>query len=538
MRIRNTTMFFLAAALAVTALSRVKAQTPPWAKVSPEQEAAARKLGVPLAFENSLGMRFVLIPPGKFMMGSRDPAAEVAGRCAMPNANAGWFADEHPRHEVTLSSAFYIAIHEVTQGSYETIVSPKSDKPTDKKISNDYPVGFKGANHPVVKVAWNDAEKFCKALNAQADEQGREYALPTEAQWEYACRAGMATPFSFGETLSTDQANYHGGYTYGDGQKGVYRKMPLPVGSLPPNAWGLYDMHGNVSEWCADLYGKYGSAAASDPQGPSEGGSHVLRGGSWRSYPGACRCACRLSEGDVSFNIGFRVRCAVPTKALLLKVPEVSEAAKVKVKAHFEPLFKEFGRNSTTKVEIVSGPEKVKMNNGGVPGKQWIATFGKHRFKLTIQDATGVKLEQLVERLQKLPGPYMKACAVVSDDGEDGIAIYANLGGAAAHGGQSYINIVPNADALVIAHESGHTLEQFARASEPKMLDMWEGAIKEDKISISDYGDHVRHEDLAEFAMVYAVCLGAGPKHLTALKNLSPARFALWERILQWPDRK
>ena len=309
-------MFFLAAALAVTALSRAKAQTPPWAKVSPEQVEAAKKLGVPVAFENSVGMGFVLIPPGKFLLGSRDPAAEVAGRCAMPNAQAGWFTDEHPRHEVTLSIAFYIAIHEVTQGSYEAVVNPKpgQDKQRDKKISDAYPDGFKGANHPVVKISWNDAEKFCKALSAQADEKGREYALPTEAQWEYACRAGTATPFSFGETISTGQANYHGGYTYGDGRKGEYREKPLPVGSFPPNAWGLYDMHGNVCEWCADRYGKYGSAAESDPQGPAEEGPHVLRGGSWRSYPGACRSAFRLSEGD-GYNIGFRVRCAVPTKS-------------------------------------------------------------------------------------------------------------------------------------------------------------------------------------------------------------------------------
>jgi photosystem II stability/assembly factor-like uncharacterized protein len=213
------------------------------------------------------------------------------------------------------------------------------------------------------------------------------------------------------------------------------------------------------------------------------------------------------------------------------KEPEKKE----KLKARFGPLLKEFGRNSTTKVEIVSGPKEIKMRNGGVPGKQWIVTSGKYRFKLTIQDETGVKVEQLVERLQKIPGPYMKACEVVSDEGEDGIAIYANLGGAAAHGGQGYINIVPRADALVIAHESGHTLEQFARASEPKMLDMWDEAIKADKISVSNYGDHVRHEDLAEFAMIHAICLGAGPEHLAALKGLSPARFELWEKILKWP---
>ena len=207
--------------------------------------------------------------------------------------------------------------------------------------------------------------------------------------------------------------------------------------------------------------------------------------------------------------------------------------AEEKLTAHFAPLFREFGRDSTTKVEVVSGPEEVKMGNGGVSGKQWIATSGKHRFKLTIQDSTGVKPDQLVERLQKLPGPYMRACAVVSDEGEDGIAIYANLGGASAHGSKSYLNLVPGANALVIAHEAGHTLEQVARESDPKILDEWQEAIKADKISISDYGDHAHAEDLAEFAQVYAVCLGAGPEHLASLKKLSPARFALWEKILE-----
>lgn len=207
-----------------------------------------------------------------------------------------------------------------------------------------------------------------------------------------------------------------------------------------------------------------------------------------------------------------------------------------KVKAHFGPLYGKFGRRSTTKVEVVSGPEDVKMRNGGVSGKQWIATCGKHRFKLTIEDSTGVKLGQLVQILQKMPGPYMRACTAVSDEGEDGIAIYADLNGARAHGGKGYINLIPAADALAIAHEAGHTLEQVARQSDPKVLDKWEEAIKADKISISDYGDHVRHEDLAEFAQVYAVCLDAGPEHLAELKKLSPARFALWEKILKGPD--
>lgn len=221
---------------------------------------------------------------------------------------------------------------------------------------------------------------------------------------------------------------------------------------------------------------------------------------------------------------------------VLTLVVAAEAKAEDKLKARFGPLYVKLGRNSTTKVEVVSGPQDVKMRNGGVSGRQWIATSGKHRFKLTIEDSTGFKLAQLVEILQKLPGPYMRACVAVSDEGEDGIAVYADLNGARAHGGKGYINLVPRADALVIAHEAGHTLEQVARESDPKILDKWEEAIKADKISVSDYGDNVRHEDLGEFAQVYAVCLDAGPKHLATLKKLSPARFALWEKILKEPD--
>ncbi len=318
MCVRSAAAFFLAATISVTAFARLLpgAEVPSWAKVSPEQAATAKKLGVPVAFENSIGMRFVLISPGTFMMGSRDSASEVARRCAMPNAQAGWFYDEHPRHKVTLSGAFYMSIHEVTQGCYEAVTSPKPGKDA-KKFTDGYPDAFKGANNPAVNVSWDSAQKFCKTLSALDAEKGREYYLPTEAQWEYACRAGTETPFCFGETISTDQANYHGDYTYGDGRKGEYREKPLPVGSLAANAWGLYDMHGNVSEWCADRYGKYGSAAESDPKGPEEGNRRVLRGASWRSYPGACRCAFRLGgQGrSSSYNVGFRVCCAVATES-------------------------------------------------------------------------------------------------------------------------------------------------------------------------------------------------------------------------------
>ena len=314
MYVRGAAVIVLVATVSLTASLRAAEAIPSWAKVSPEQAAAAKKLGVPVAFENSVGMRFVLIPAGTFMMGSRDSAAEVARRCNMPNAQGGWFYDEHPRHKVTLSTAFYMATDEVTQGCYEAVINPNQD--ADKQISKDYPDEFKGTNHPVVKVSCGHAEQFCKKLGGQEAEKGREYSLPTEAQWEYACRARSETPFSFGETISTGQGNYHGDYTYGDGKKGKNREKTLPVGSLAPNAWGLYDMHGNVSECCAGRYGSYGSAAETDPVGPEDGKERVLRGGSWRSYPGACRSAFRLrgDGGGNSFNVGFRVICAVPTK--------------------------------------------------------------------------------------------------------------------------------------------------------------------------------------------------------------------------------
>jgi len=214
---------------------------------------------------------------------------------------------------------------------------------------------------------------------------------------------------------------------------------------------------------------------------------------------------------------------------------QADEKAPKKIVDYFRALHGKFGTDSTTKVKIVSGPTAVKMRNGWVAGKRWHATCGAFRFKVTIQDSTGVKLEQVLERLEKLPMPYMKACQVVSDPTEDGIAVYADLGGAAAHGGQGYINIIPRANALVIAHEAGHTLEQFARSSDPSILDQWGDAIKSDKVSVSNYGDKVRHEDLAEFAKSYAVCLDAGDKEMAQLKKLSPARFALWETILAAP---
>jgi formylglycine-generating enzyme required for sulfatase activity len=286
-----------------------------WAKVSPAQTAAAKKLGVPVAFENSVGMRFVLIPPGQFTMGSGQTSAQVAAACAMSNAAPGWFVDEHPQHKVTLTKAFYMSIHEVTNASYEALTAkPKDKRPKKPAKAPTAPTEVKPPDHPVLKISSTTAEAFCKKLSQN---EKRTYSLPSEAQWEYACRAGSKTAFSFGPASSTDKANYHGNYTYGGGKKGENRAKTAAAGSLPPNAWGLYEMHGNVSEWCSDTYAKYSAEDQTDPTGPEKkGNQRVLRGGSWRSYPGACRSAFRhgMDTRASSEAIGFRVICSLTTE--------------------------------------------------------------------------------------------------------------------------------------------------------------------------------------------------------------------------------
>ncbi|MDP6633433.1 MAG: formylglycine-generating enzyme family protein [Phycisphaerae bacterium] len=330
---RSAAAFFLAATVSLTfhvatptcrgadtppaAEAKPKVDPSTWAKVSPAQTAAARKLGVPVAFENSVGMRFVLIPPGEFMMGSKDSSAQVASNCAMPNAAPGWFVDEHPRHKVTLTKAFYMSIHEVTNASYEALFAkPKPKKPKKPRKPSkapEAPPEVKVPNEPIVKISFSVAEKFCKTLSGK---EKRTYAMPTEAQWEYAYRAGTETAFSFGQAASTDKANYHGNYIYGPGKKGKNRAKPVVVGSLPPNAWGLYEMHGNLSEWCSDSYQRYTAEPQTDPTGPEKKErQRVLRGGSWRSYPGACRSAFRhgMDSNTSSETIGFRVVCSLTT---------------------------------------------------------------------------------------------------------------------------------------------------------------------------------------------------------------------------------
>jgi formylglycine-generating enzyme required for sulfatase activity len=171
------------------------------------------------------------------------------------------------------------------------------------------------ARFPVEQVSWEEAVEFCRRLAERPDEKrfGRQYRLPTEAEWEYSCRGGAmsSTPFPFGASFSSTQANFDGNLPYGGAAKGPYLGRTTPVGSYPANGFGLYDMHGNVWEWCADWYGAnyYTQSPRQDPTGPSKGVSRVHRGGSWNSYGVCCRSAYRSSElpANGSLAQGFRV---------------------------------------------------------------------------------------------------------------------------------------------------------------------------------------------------------------------------------------
>jgi len=228
---------------------------------------------------NSIGMKLVWIPPGEFIMGS--PISELERG-----------PDEGPQHHVRITKGFWIGVYEVTQREYLAVTSGN-------------PSIF---DLPVEMVSWDDAQEFCRKLSQK---EGKTYRLPTEAEWEYACRVGTTTAFAFGETISTDHANYDGNQTYGSGSKGQYRERTVTVGNFRPNAFGLYDMHGNVFEWCQDWYGEnyYADSPEVDPQGPDSGSYRVARGGCFRNGPQACRSAfrsCTAPDYECGL-IGFRV---------------------------------------------------------------------------------------------------------------------------------------------------------------------------------------------------------------------------------------
>jgi formylglycine-generating enzyme required for sulfatase activity len=223
---------------------------------------------------------------------------------------------ERPQHYVTVKP-FYMGKYTITQEQWEKVVFSCSPVARDLHL---HPSCFEGAKLPVEQVSWDDAVEFCARLSQKT---GQKYRLPSEAEWEYACRAGSAKPFAFGDTITTDMVNYNGNYTYGNAPKGEYRERTTPVGTFPPNAFGLHDMHGNVWEWCADTwYDSYDGA-------PNDGTPRIndntfrllhndnpfrlLRGGSWYYCPDYCRFAYRsyFYPGYDNNDVGFRVACAV-----------------------------------------------------------------------------------------------------------------------------------------------------------------------------------------------------------------------------------
>ena len=229
----------------------------------------------PKNFTNSIGMKFSWIPPGSFMMGS--PKEEKYRR------------KDETQHKVTLTKGFYMGMYTVTQQEWQAVMGENLNKFIAEK------------NLPHL-TKWEDCQEFIKKLR---EKDKKPYRLPTEAEWEYCCRAGTTTPFYFGETISTDRANYNGEYSYGNGGKGLSRKKTTPVGSFPANAWGLYDMHGNIWQWCQDFYREYTPKDVADPHGPEKGGLHVLRGGSFKNPPDMCRSAYRFWAGDYTRGNSF-----------------------------------------------------------------------------------------------------------------------------------------------------------------------------------------------------------------------------------------
>jgi formylglycine-generating enzyme required for sulfatase activity len=270
-------------------------------------------------FVNSIGMKLVRIAPGKFFMGSaRAEQMQVLqlSREDETKDDEAMLRGEQ-QHEVQITRPFFLGIHEVTQAQYEKVVgsNPSHFSPTGD--GKDKIMGDTG-KLPVEMVSWYDAVRFCEKLSERKEEKaaGRVYRLPTEAEWEYACRAGTRTIFHTGDTLSSLQANFVGTYPFGAAEKGPDLEQTSPVGSYKPNAFGLYDMHGNVQEWCADLFGAkfYQTAQARrDPKGPASGMNRVVRGGSWYAFPKFCRSAYRNHYApDSRFNdFGFRVACDV-----------------------------------------------------------------------------------------------------------------------------------------------------------------------------------------------------------------------------------
>jgi formylglycine-generating enzyme required for sulfatase activity len=231
---------------------------------------------------NGLKLEMMYIPAGSFLMGA--PASEEDSS-----------DDERPQHQVRLTG-FYLGKYQVTQGQYQ-------------KIMEENPSHFKSENRPVENVSWHQAQEFCQKLRHRT---GKSYGLPSESQWEYACRGATTTPFCFGETITPNLANYDGSDVYEREIEGVYRQETTEVGQFSANEFGLYDMHGNVWEWCEDSWHENYQGAPTDGRAwltEDDNDYRLLRGGSWDFYSRSCRSASRYwLSAHTRFNyFGFRV---------------------------------------------------------------------------------------------------------------------------------------------------------------------------------------------------------------------------------------
>lgn len=301
-----------------------------------EREGTRVVAALPKEYVNSQGQRLKLIPAGEFQMGDTLTAEEAESKYG---GESSWYEDAHPRHKVKISRPYYMGEHEVTVGEYRKFVTSTGYETTAEKEGTAYGLGEdgvglqkglkwsspgfdQGETHPVTCVSWYDAEAYIAWLNKEDPDRpaGYKYALPSEAQWEYACRAGSATSFYWGEDERDGE-----GYLNGMGEEwfpdGEHSDLVFPfndgytatspVGSYKANAWGLYDMLGNVFEWCQDWYDEeyYGKSPETDPRGPASGSSRVNRGGCWLCDAGFCRSASRdrRGPGDRSSGLGFRL---------------------------------------------------------------------------------------------------------------------------------------------------------------------------------------------------------------------------------------
>jgi formylglycine-generating enzyme required for sulfatase activity len=248
----------------------------PWA-----EEWGQDQYGIWLAFRlKDVRQCMRWIKPGKFMMGSPE--------------NEKQRIDEEIQHEVILTDGFWLADTACTQALWQAVMG-------------DNPSKFKGQERPVENVSWDDCQTLINKIKRL--KPGLELCLPTEAQWEYACRAGTGKPYWFGDNITPEQVNYDGNYPYAGGKKGENRKKTVDVKSLPCNGWGLYQMHGNVWEWCEDWFGDYSSDAIVNPTGPDISEFRVCRGGSWFNFGRYVRSAFRdwYRPSVRSYSSGFRL---------------------------------------------------------------------------------------------------------------------------------------------------------------------------------------------------------------------------------------